>query len=511
MTGATIYGWPKGPTWPNALRDTNMLFDTVVQEVGMSRGGPRYIMGDFKHDLDALRGWEVLQRAGWRDAQQLAHELWGQEYCMTYRDSSITDHVLVSPELIPLTVEVKCWNWFADHTGLGACLEVPIVKLQQNAWPLPAEIPWNAVQYEDWRQAHHSLPHTKDFGIDYRVQHWARSYENSLDGFIDSAVGSLPTSCRGRCQQTEPVRRPVECPLIKPSRPGEVQMKTDSVGRAVHRWFQQLRRIQSMVHARNANKDTPEAIEYRCSLWRAIRTAKGFDGTFENWWRTRPTQAAGLPVDFPMEPPTAAHCRAIFEDFLINYRNFESWHVRHRRQLLTAQYQANANKIFEVTTKEPRGGVNYLEKVTTATVLGSNTEAGQVHVDLGHVIQLPANLHVMEQVIPISAQDDQVLTLDGEWIIQDGTEVDIVEQASTTQKLHQQLVDFWKDRWWKDPLPKPEEWERIINFAKAFLPPGCLAHVDISTESWNEINRRYGPRAARGPDGLSHMDLRKMP
>jgi hypothetical protein len=117
----------------------------------------------------------------------------------------------------------------------------------------------------------------------------------------------------------------------------------------------------------------------------------------------------------------------------------------------------------------------------------------------------------MEQVIPISAQDDQVLTLDGEWIFQDGTEVEIVEQASTTQKLHQQLVDFWKDRWWKDPLPKPEEWERIINFAKAFLPPGCLAHVDISTESWNEINRRYGPRAARGPDGLSHTDLRKMP
>jgi len=511
MTGATIYGWPKSPTWPNAVRDTNSLFDMVVQEIGMSRGGPRYILGDFNHDLEALRGWEVLQRAGWRDVQQLAHELWGQDYRMTYRDSSITDHVLVSPELIPYIVEVRCWSWFADHMGLGACLDVPIVKLQQNAWPLPAEIPWQAVRYEDWRQAHHSLPQTADFGIDYRVQHWARSYENSLGGYFDTAVGSLPTSCRGRCQQSEPVQRSVECPLVKPSRPGEVQMKTDLVGRAVHRWFQQLRRLQSMVHAKNADKNTPEAIEYRCSLWRAIRTARGFDGTFEVWWRTRPTQAAGLPVDFPQEPPTAAFCRAIFEDFLINYRNFESWHVRHRRKLLTAQYQANTNKIFEVTRKEPRGGVNYLEKVTAATVLGSSAETGQVHVDLGHTLQLPANLHVMEQVIPISAQDDQVLTIDGEWIFQDGIEVDIVEQASTTQKLHQQLVDFWKARWWKNPLPKPEEWERIINFAKAFLPPGSLAHVDISTESWNEINRRYGPRAARGPDGLSHMDLRMMP
>jgi hypothetical protein len=35
--------------------------------------------------------------------------------------------------------------------------------------------------------------------------------------------------------------------------------------------------------------------------------------------------------------------------------------------------------------------------------------------------------------------------------------------------------------------------------------------VDISTEKWADINRRYGPRAARGPDGIGHHDLRKMP
>ena len=53
--------------------------------------------------------------------------------------------------------------------------------------------------------------------------------------------------------------------------------------------------------------------------------------------------------------------------------------------------------------------------------------------------------------------------------------------------------------------------EQNQKFAKAYLPPGQLAHVDISVESWMDTNRRYGPRAARGPDGLSHSDLRKMP
>ena len=200
-----------------------------------------------------------------------------------------------------------------------------------------------------------------------------------------------------------------------------------------------------------------------------------------------------------------------FEDFQINFRNFEAWHVRQRKHLLAAQYQAQTNKIFEVTRKEPKGGVNYLERSTLTTVLGCDAEHAQVHVDIAKDLQLPASLRVPEQTIPIHAQDGQVLTLAGEWLLQEGVEAEIVEYASTPHAIQQQLREFWQMRWWKDPLPQPEDWTRIINFAKAFLPPGLLAHADVSLESWTDVNRRYGPRAARGPDGLGHQDLRKMP
>ena len=308
ILGATLYGWPKSPSWPNALRDTNTMMDNIVREVGLSRGGPRYIVGDFNHDLELLRGWEVLQRAGWRDAQEIAHELWGQEYQMTYRDSTITDHILISPELVPFVTGFQGWKMFADHLSIGVKLDIPIVRLKQKVWPLPAEIPWDAIQYENWRQAKHDLQPPDIPGIDHQVEQWARSYENSFDGYVDKKIGSLPTPCRGRCQQRKPIEREVDCPLLKPSRPGEVVVRTDFVGRAVHRWFQQLRRLQSMVHATKAGKETADAIEYRISLWRAIRNAKGFDGTFETWWETRPTQLAGLATSFPTEPPPAAFC-----------------------------------------------------------------------------------------------------------------------------------------------------------------------------------------------------------
>ena len=87
------------------------------------------------HDLDDLRGWNVLKDIGWKDAQDVAWELWGQEHMMTFRDTTITDHILLSPELIPLLREVQGWHYFADHLALGVRLEVPPVKQLQNVWP----------------------------------------------------------------------------------------------------------------------------------------------------------------------------------------------------------------------------------------------------------------------------------------------------------------------------------------------------------------------------------------
>ena len=81
ITGACMYGWAKGPTWPNALKDTNALFDTIVQEIAMSRNGPRYIMGDMNHALQDLRGYAILQDLGWRDSQDVANERWDRTTC----------------------------------------------------------------------------------------------------------------------------------------------------------------------------------------------------------------------------------------------------------------------------------------------------------------------------------------------------------------------------------------------------------------------------------------------
>eukprot|EP00435_Cladocopium_sp_Y103_P028919 s1865_g7.t1 len=511
MTGATLYGWAKSPTWPNSARDTNKMIDKVVQEIGMSRSGPRFILGDLNHNLEDLTGWATLQALGWVDIQDYAAEHWGREHTMTFRNSSITDHILVSPELLPLVRRVQSWSWFADHAALGMMIELPLARMTQWTWPLPAQIPWEDIDYESWRQHPHTLSSGRILDLDDRIVCFADEYENSFDAHMKTLLDRLPQGCKGRCTRTAPLLRDAAAPILKESRPGEVRVRSDCLGREVQKWFQQLRRLQSMMHATKAGKTTAEAVEYRASLWRSIRKARGFEPNFEEWWPNRPTKHAGLPLELPTEPPGAELCEAVFQEFHIAYRRFEAWHIRQRRKLLVAQYEAQQTKIFEVVKKEPKGGLHFLETPHPTTILGSSTDGTKLHVDLHISIELPAELRTGQETLPILSQDEQVVTVDGEWLVADGTPAEIVEQDVTTTQILRRLESFWSTRWNKGSTPSESDWSRIIAFAQAYIPRGSLEHHPIGVEEWMEINTRYGPKSARGPDGFDPRDLQRMP
>ena len=50
VTNMVIYGFPKGPTWPNALRLTEELLQIATTEIILGGTGPRLIGGDFNTD-----------------------------------------------------------------------------------------------------------------------------------------------------------------------------------------------------------------------------------------------------------------------------------------------------------------------------------------------------------------------------------------------------------------------------------------------------------------------------
>ena len=90
-----------------------------------------------------------------------------------------------------------------------------------------------------------------------------------------------------------------------------------------------------------------------------------------------------------------------------------------------------------------------------------------MHVDIAHEITLPASLKLGDQVIPIRDQDGKVITLEEKWLLQEGREGEIVEHATLTQQIQQQLIDFWKPRWWKDTLPQLAERDRTCQLCQS--------------------------------------------
>ena len=506
---ANVYGWAKSPTWPRAHSMTSQLLDVLTKELVLSRNGPRMIMGDMNIQDGDTSHFEVWRSQGWFEAQEWAAHTLGKAISPTSKNTNRLDYVWLSPEMAPLVQDVQLWEYFSDHSALGVKLSIPLQPQVQNIWHLPSYIPWSQVDFAAWQDS--TVPPlemeetpTKTFGT------FCRHYENSFTGHVTTSTTSLPTSCYGRGRTLVPQSRRATYPLLRPSRPGEVAQPTELLGRNVQQWFRQLRRLQSLLHGVKAGKDTPAAVAYRIELWHAIKNAPGFEQGFTAWWISRPVQLQGTPSELPQGVPATGTMERLFHDFQVNYKKFEAWHVRQRRELLQVTFQAQQTRIFAMVKPEGKSPLTQLEEKKVVHVLAQSEDAVTLHVSEPIAVSPPFNIRYDDFEIGINDVKEDVITTDADTLFSPGAELEVVQRYVTTPKLHEALAKYWSVRWWKDPMP-PETWDRIFGFARTYFPRGQLAVDPINIDSWTQINKRYTKRAARGPDGFSAKDLQWMP
>ena len=91
---------------------------------------------------------------------------------------------------------------------------------------------------------------------------------------------------------------------------------------------------------------------------------------------------------------------------------------------------------------------------------------------------------------------------------------DVVEQQQTlsaTEDLHESLLAFWKPTWGTLETVDADTWQRVISFFQAYVPRFKFELETISLWQWKRALRRYKKTAARGVDGISHVDLQALP
>ena len=387
---ANIYGWAKGPTHPRPVSLTSALLDTITKEIILSRNGPRVVMGDLNIQQEDTYHAELWQSHGWVEIQSWAAIHHQRPITLTSKGATQLDFVWVSPELVPYLHQVQAWDLFSDHSVIGAELHLPLASFSQNTWYMPSFVPWSQVNFDSWHGSNHaSIPIPPDADPTETFADFSRRYEASFEGHVSTPDERLPPACHGRGQTQVPQAREAVFPTLRPSRPGEVSQPTDFLGRTAQRWFLQLRRLQSMRHALRAGKMTEDAILYRLELWKAIQRAPGFGTGFTSWWRHRPVQLQGSPEELLWWVPGLAMCERIFDDYQVNYKKLEGWHVRHRQSLLEVTLQTQRSRIFKLTRPEGKSSLSHLEDTKEVTVLAQSDNGDQLHVSEPLVVQPP--------------------------------------------------------------------------------------------------------------------------
>ena len=512
MTGANLYGWPTGPTHPHALQRTNAMLDVIVRELVFSRTGPRFLMGDLNHPKDKLPALQLMEAQGWVEVQTWGHlqNLWTPR--PTCKSATTIDYVWVSPELTPFLKSVRMWDLFADHSVLGVELDLPVETGPILSWPLPARVEWQKVAWDKWSTLPCHPPDVSQLDINSAYQTIWSTYEESFDKCYDAPHQKLPPQHCGRSLRTQPTVRQHALPLLKPSRPGELTQSNDLLlGREIQHWFRQLRRLQSLKHALRAMKMTLDAQIYRAELWHSIKAARGFDQGFVMWWTQRPLQMPHSPEFIPIQVPSLEQLLLIFDDFELNFRRFESWHAKQRFVKLDAVLQCQSEKLFAMIKPDVKQPLTVLEDTTHFQILGTDNDQGLIQLDSVPSISTHTACTIDGFPVKVVAQDQDVVTIDHDWLFGQMTEFTTTDTATTPQAILEQLEGFWQKRWWKVNPPSDSDWTRVFAFAEAYLPHHTMDYHPINVEQWVEVNKRYTPKSARGLDGVDSGDLQWMP
>lgn len=512
FTIVNIYGYAVGPTWPRAHSLTETLLCTVTEEIVLGCSGPRLICGDLNCTSSSLEAFEVWKNHGWQSLQDFAASRWGWAVVPTCKKVTERDFIWCSPEALDLLCDISIQEAFCDHSVLIGHFKVLDFQLSLRSWLIPARIPWDSVDRSGQDQLH------MDFVSDgltatERVTAIGLALEEGLDGRVQGQPdGCLTSQQKGRGKRTNPKSIDLVAPTSRPSRQGEVALRGDLAGRAVHLWFKQLRRLQSYWFASRANCLSPSAVAYRLELWAAIRRARGFSSSFPVWWTSNSSGSQfGVPLTLPEGPPGALVAEAVFRHFKCSFEKFENWHLRQRSTSLKMKHEQSMEALHKELRDSKGAALQLLEYRHEYTVDLVDTGSGVVYLDrevvcggastwsLDGVVVVPTSVHGLSLGFSFDLSG-----LIGSTLVQHQT-------LSSVTDVQQAMLDFWTPKWQAIENISDELWSRLSGFVTAFMPKLSLHLPPITMDQWRKGLRRFKSHAARGTDGFSHLDLINMP
>ena len=314
VTGATIYGEPDSCSYPQQKLNNEAILHAAASQICFLNQGPRFLAGDWNVSHGSLHAFDMLDKAGFVDLQDLAVQRWGQPIAHTCKEKTRKDFCFISRELQALLKSVQVVSdVFPDHAVLQGTFHplghVSPREIWTSAKPFPWPVNWN-IDPTVWNTTTGSCD-------DKYAAVW-----HHLESSAAAAVPfHVPASAFGRAA-TQQTRAVVDgkVPPPKKARRGDIQPQYVAATFRHAQWLRQVRRLQSYIRYRKAHE---EVSTHATSVWGSIVRAKGFSPTFVSWWQTCEFRVHGSPFSIPYAAPGWQLAEKIFDTVMLAFRAFK--------------------------------------------------------------------------------------------------------------------------------------------------------------------------------------------
>ena len=503
ISGVTVYGTPTGPTHVNGREVTDELLGLALDRT-LQLTGPRFIAGDFNHDLDRLNTITKMERLGFRDIQDLHAERTGQLPVATCRGKTRRDYLFVSRELASLFLTCRVDDEsLSDHSYLIGTFDGSVDSLDRFLWPTPDPMEWTPPSCRHPIGRALFLPGC-NLEDDYEAFWAAVAHQNNVArrGQYKPVVRAMG----GRGKQRQPQLRHGQLAPTKASRPGDRQPAF--LGTCVQhaQWLKQLRRLQSYVRLSRSGVCSAAHRAHRFGLWTSILRAPGFCPSFPVWWSQR-CLAAGEPAAVPLDPPDQSMAWIFYSGLELDFTQLEASLRSARSHANRLAKASDVQAMYRTVQRDPPVQVDSLVGVSQASVVELDLDECAIVIDTPTEWNLEVPLaHRSGPLSIIHAEEDKI------WI-DSCANVDVGDTVSQTTfttsltDLFEAFESHWTALWHKHVDVPESQWDDIVQFAACHLqplPPSC---PKFSTGTVRRCLQRKSSRSATGLDGVARSDL----
>ena len=289
-------------------------------------------------------------------------------------------------------------------------------------------------------------------------------------------------------------------------REGEMQPAFHGIDPQHARWLRQARRLHNLLKV--CSRDSLNGIqrEHASNLWHSICKSPGFQPHFLAWWNQTHGDQAALTTALPSPQCLNIICTCFDADLAALEKVLNKTRVSQAKQ----RRVDDPNVIFKDLRKEPPKPCQTLLQTSRALVTEVDVEEVSLTVEPPQKwdAEAPASLPGAQLSI-IHAEPDKLWV---SHVTPDMVGQPIHKYVGQLEEMFEAFGQEWSKRWDRHLHVSDDFWNPIVDFVRAAFPLRPVQpSLPITYDRWRKELKRKSRKAAIGPDGVSRMDLLRMP